>query len=318
MKNIILCGGSGSRLWPCSTKDYPKQFLNLFEDKTLLVNTFERVKDLGETTLISNEKFTTIIQEQLKNETYNLLTEPYKRDTCAAITCSVLTFKEEDIVLVLPADHYIPNKKEFEKTIQKGVHLAKAGYIVTYGIKPTYAETGYGYIEFSDNDVIRFREKPDLHTAEKFLESGNFYWNSGIFLFTVDTFLSEMKKYNPQIYDLCEKSVDKNVFNQNFQHIPSVSIDFALMEKTDKIKVVGCDFEWNDVGSWKAVAELKANHPNMILENSNCFYFSTADKEKKKIVCIDVSDVALIETNDYLLLTNLKSDTSKIKKLKLD
>lgn len=322
MKNIILCGGSGTRLWPCSTEDYPKQFINLFGDESLLQNTYDRVKDLGDITLISNNNFTEIIKEQLKEKDYNLILEPCKRDTCAAITCSVLTYKDDDIILVLPSDHYIPDKNEFHETIKKGIKFAEEGYIVTYGIKPLYPETGYGYIEFQNNDVIKFREKPDLNTAKSFLEKGNFYWNSGIFLFKAKTFKDEMKKYNERILEDCQKSIsnwENNIlqFNENFKKIQSVSIDYILMEKTEKIKVIQCDFKWNDVGNWKAVSELKANDENIILENSNCFFFSNSSKKKKKIVCIDVSDIALIETDDFLLITNLKSDSSKIKKLNL-
>ncbi len=322
MKNIILCGGSGTRLWPCSTEDYPKQFINLFGDESLLKNTYDRVKDLGDITLISNNNFTEIIKEQLKEKDYNLILEPCKRDTCAAITCSVLTYKDDDIILVLPSDHYIPDKNEFHETIKKGIKFAEEGYIVTYGIKPLYPETGYGYIEFQNNDVIKFREKPDLNTAKSFLEKGNFYWNSGIFLFKAKTFKDEMKKYNERILEDCQKSIsiwENNIlqFNENFKKIQSVSIDYILMEKTEKIKVIQCDFKWNDVGNWKAVSELKANDKNIILENSNCFFFSNSSKKKKKIVCIDVSDIALIETDDFLLITNLKSDSSKIKKLNL-
>ena len=322
MKNIILCGGSGTRLWPCSTEDYPKQFINLFGDESLLKNTYDRVKDLGDITLISNNNFTEIIKEQLKEKDYNLILEPCKRDTCAAITCSVLTYKDDDIILVLPSDHYIPDKNEFHETIKKGIKFAEEGHIVTYGVKPLYPETGYGYIEFQNNDVIKFREKPDLNTAKSFLEKGNFYWNSGIFLFKAKTFKDEMKKYNERILEDCQKSIsnwENNIlqFNENFKKIQSVSIDYILMEKTEKIKVIQCDFKWNDVGNWKAVSELKANDKNIILENSNCFFFSNSSKKKKKIVCIDVSDIALIETDDFLLITNLKSDSSKIKKLNL-
>ena len=310
---LILCGGSGSRLWPLSTDETPKQFLNLFNDKSLLVNTFDRVKDLGKVSLVSNRKFLNKINEQLNGYEYNVIIEPVRKDTAPAITSSVAMCGEDSIILVIPSDHYIPNTEDFIKTIKKGIELAEKNYIVTYGVKPTYPETGYGYVELEDNTVKRFTEKPTLEKAVSFLKKGNYYWNAGIFILKKSTFESEMKKHNPVMFDICVKStrgqvIEKgNVYelSKEFEQVQKISIDFSLLEKTDKIKMVPAHFEWSDVGNWKSIHKLTDldqdnNTTNIIGDSKNCYY-----KGSKKIVCIGLNNICIIETANELLIMNM-------------
>lgn len=332
--SIVLCGGSGSRLWPLSTEKYPKQFINLFGNKSLLQNTIDRIRGIGcidETmeehiTLVSNSNFIPIIEEQCPNS--RILCEKYKRDTAGAICASVCMCNDDDLILIVPADHYIPNNELFKQTIRKGINQAKNGHIVTYGVKPTYAETGYGYIESGKNitkDVLhvqRFREKPNKETAEFFISQGNYYWNSGIFLFTCKTFKEEMRKYSPDILSMSTKSI-KQLFNNNqriyelndfFKDIPKISIDYALMEKSDKVVVVPSHFEWSDVGSWKSVHSISSTDclnntlNNNIYNNTENCYSSTL----KKTVIIGLNNVAVVETSDAILVFNMDK-SSKLK-----
>lgn len=319
---IILCGGSGSRLWPLSTNKQPKQFLKLFNDKSLLQNTYNRVKDLGKVTLVTNVKFIDLIKEQLPNEKYNILTEMERRDTGPAITSAVCMCEDDETILIIPSDHYIKDVDSFHKTIRSGIKLSNSN-IVTYGISPEYPETGYGYIEVdknNTNNVIKFTEKPILSKAKEFLEKGNYYWNAGIFLFNSTIFKQEMKKYNEEMYDICLSSTNQNFnnktqiynLNNNFLKVDSISIDFALLEKTDKIKMIPSFFKWSDVGSWKSVHMLSdlnhnKNTNNMQGDSTSSLYYTNS---KKNIVCIGLDNIGIIETDNNLLVMNLDNSTA--------
>ena len=265
MKTIILSGGSGTRLWPLSRKLMPKQFLKLFDGKSLFQNTIERNESISNDIVVitnENQYFIALDQlEEIKNkftpQNTKFLLEEIGRNTAPAIAFAAFESDEEDILFITPSDHLIKNQEEYKKAINRAKELAEEGYLVTFGITPTKPHTGYGYIEAKGEDVIRFHEKPDIKTAREYLKRGNFYWNSGMFMFKAGVYLEELKKHSPDVYDKCKEVYENHIKpitnNQlritNMQDIPDISIDYAVMEKSDKIKVVPSDFEWNDVGS---------------------------------------------------------------------
>lgn len=317
VRTIILCGGSGTRLWPLSTNDNPKQFLNLFGPNTLLEDTIKRVESVGEISLIANKRHLNKL-----NKKYEILLENYRRDTAPAILSSVLMCGENETIVILPSDHYIPNTQDFCDTIKNATPLIDDGYIVCFGIKPSYPETGYGYIKTDPeniNKVLKFTEKPNIETARKFFQNPNYWWNAGILMFKRNSFIEEMKKYNPKMFDICSKSIrskfgDKKIheLNEVFSTNSKISIDFALMEKSDKIKMMPSYFQWSDVGTWKSVHALSEhnelkNTPTVLGNSKNCYY-----KGNKKVLCIGLENVGIIETKDEILIMKLgKSDDLK-------
>ena len=211
MINIILCGGSGTRLWPLSRKLLPKQFLKLFNDKSLFQLTIERNKKVTTSNIVvSNEEQYFIALDQVEEigESAKFLLESVAKNTAPAIALACMELDSEDIVLVTPSDHLIKNEEEYKKVVNKAKELAQENYLVTFGIKPTEANTGYGYIEANGYDVVKFHEKPDLKTAKEYLKKGNYYWNSGMFCFKAGVFLEELKKYAPNIVEGVAKLKD--------------------------------------------------------------------------------------------------------------
>lgn len=353
MKGIILCGGSGTRLWPISRTLYPKQFVKLFDDKSLFQLTVERNADLCKSFLIvsnAEQYFLTIDQlEELNIRSFNVnnsrfLLEPVGRNTAPAIALACLSLSPDEIVLVSPSDHLIKNIQEYKKTIANAETLAKEGYLVTFGITPSYPETGYGYIQARCKDaksvffdVEMFHEKPDLETATKYLEENSkfntqnsklFFWNSGMFMFKAGVFLAELKAYAPEIYEACvvafnEKKVDNSTIMIQHQHmetIPSESIDYAVMEKSKNVKVVKCDFSWNDLGSFASLYNefqqdehgnaLMANATPVLIDSKNNLIIS----EDRFVGTIGVNDLIIVDTNDALLVAK-KEDAQKVKEL---
>ena len=202
--NVVLSGGFGTRLWPLSTPENPKQFLKIFNGKSLFQHTVDRNRNLVDQSMIlTNAAHYKIGSEQVEEIGYSFnykVLEPVPRNTAPAITLAALSVGKEDILFVTPSDHMIGDKGIYAKSVNEAIELAKKGFLVTFSIKPTFAETGYGYIEFDGNDVKSFREKPDLETAKEFLDKGNFYWNSGMFCFKAGVYLDEIKKHSPEIY----------------------------------------------------------------------------------------------------------------------
>ena len=251
MYGIILAGGSGSRLWPLSRELYPKQLLNINSDKSLLQSTFERLKTcIPEDKIISitNIKHSSNVRMQLSELTSNpvVLSEPVAKNTAPAIVLAskviIQKSNSDPVIIVVPSDHLIQNKEKFLSTVKKGEKLAEKGFIVTFGIKPDYPETGYGYINTSAQldegyRVKEFVEKPDLETAKKYLQAGTYFWNSGIFMFKASTLFEETSKHAPDIARLCEK-FDFTNSNEipfiEFDKMPSISIDYAIMENPTK------------------------------------------------------------------------------------
>jgi mannose-1-phosphate guanylyltransferase len=321
MKGIILAGGSGTRLWPLSRKLMPKQFLKLFDNKSLFQLTVERnSKICNKQMIVSNKEQYFLALDQLdeigKNNNQYLL-EPVGRNTAPAIALSCMALDKEDIVLVTPSDHLIKNENEYQKVLQKAKKLATQGFLVTFGIKPTSPETGYGYIEANKEDVLKFHEKPDLKTAEEYLKAGNYYWNSGMFCFKVETFLNELQKHAPKIYETSMQAYNSaikdgiiSIKHEYMQNIPDDSIDYAIMEKSNNVKVVYSDIDWSDVGSFDSLVEEIESKEAIKIESKNNFYYK--ENKDKIIATIGIDDLIVVDTPDALLIAK-RGKTQKVK-----
>ncbi|MBR1753915.1 mannose-1-phosphate guanylyltransferase/mannose-6-phosphate isomerase [bacterium] len=335
MYAIILAGGSGSRLWPLSRELYPKQLLNINDDKSLLQSTFSRLNAFIEAKNIvstTNTKHVANVKRQLGelSSDISVLSEPLGRNTAPAIAVATKYLIEQsgdDVILVVPSDHLINDTEKFKATVEKGAKLAQDGYVVTFGIQPDYPETGYGYINVSDENLLdgykvnRFVEKPDLETAKKYLASGQYYWNSGIFMFKASVMLKEIEKYAPDIFVSLKNfdfsKSDKIEYNA-FEKMPSISIDYAVMEKSDKIALVKLESDWNDLGSWQSIYDISQKDVNgnvfighVLDENSkNTLVYSSS----KLVATIGLEDVILVETEDAVLACK-KDKTQDVKKI---
>ncbi len=339
MYSVILCGGSGTRLWPLSRKNYPKQFLRLYSDKSLLQETFLRVAKImpkKNIFFVANRDDYYNVANQIReiypefSET-RFLSEPNKRNTAPAIALSMkylvdkIKIKPTEQVIFLPADHHIGKQREYLKIVKNA--LAKTGDNVgTIGITPTGPETGYGYIrkqkvknekqklENSYCKVFEFKEKPDKKTAEKYLKSGEYVWNAGMYIFNHQTFTDEIKKYAPKIFKYLQK--DFTTLLQNFAKLPSISIDYALAEKSKKVIVFEGDFGWSDIGSFDSLAEVllqkKDRNPKHIkMDSENVFIHSTTNK---LIATMGVKDLVIVENNDSILIQK-RGETERVKEV---
>tara|TARA_B100000212_G_scaffold338909_1_gene316313 strand:+ start:447 stop:1886 length:1440 start_codon:yes stop_codon:yes gene_type:complete len=331
---VILCGGSGTRLWPLSRESFPKQFLSLQSEdsKTLLQKTQERISNINyleNPILICNEEHRFIVAEQMREINIKpsaILLEPFGKNTEPAITIAslkALEFDEDPLLLVLSSDHEIKDEYEFIKVIEAGIAQASKGKLVTFGVVPTSAETGYGYIKSKENielspikgsEIDSFIEKPDKKTANNFLNDKKFTWNSGIFLFKANDILKEIKKYNPEVIKICEEALKDNNLDLDFQRInsnifskcPNLSIDIGVMEKTNKGFVLPLNAGWSDIGSWNALWKIstKDKQGNSIKGkiyqkgNSNCYIRG----ESRLITAIGLKDLIIVETCDAVLI----------------
>lgn len=258
--HILLTGGIGSRLWPLSRKQSPKQYLDLFKGKSLFEMTVERNQTIADHVIIVGNKDNTHLSHKAMVNCglpYTNIIEATPRNTAAAIAFAAMAVDPEDILIVTPSDHMISGVDEYESEINKGIGKAKEGFIVTFGIKATRPETGYGYIEYENDLVKSFREKPNQDTAEDFIERGNFLWNSGMFCFKAGVFLDELKQYEPKVFESSSKvwqaSKDGILNEELSRQIPSISVDYAVMERSKKIRVVPTTFNWSDLGSFEAL-----------------------------------------------------------------
>lgn len=329
MYSVILCGGSGTRLWPLSRKNFPKQFLNLYGKYSLIQETFLRISKVVERKNIffvtgKDNYFNVLNQireiypEMLEEQ---IITEPIGLNTAPAIAYVMRYLKEkmriksEKQVIFLPADHHIGNEEEYVKVIKTAI-TENEDNIGTIGITPTTPETGYGYIQKGKKQddyfkVVEFKEKPDKKTAEEYLKSGKYVWNSGMYIFNYQTFEKELKKHSPEIYEYFKESLEN--LTENFSKLPSISIDYAISEKSNKVIVFEGDFGWSDIGSFDSLAELVAKSgqadSHVKINSKNTFIHS----HSKKLVTINgVSDIIVIENNDSILIQK-KGESEKVK-----
>lgn len=288
--SVILCGGKGERFWPKSRQALPKQFVKLFETRSLIQATSDRISKfcpLKQQLFVAPKKFAGLIKKELKVKTDNLILEPRGRNTAPAIGLAAAKLFErspQSIMVVLPADHLIRSKREFLKAIRFAIEVAKKGLLVTFGITPIRPDTGYGYIEIGETLMIQnsltaykakaFKEKPNQVTAENYLKSGRFLWNSGMFVWRVDQILDAFARFMPDFYRQLMKLVhvqnktQREAFIQRiYNRVDSISIDYAIMEKSENVAVVRAEFDWDDVGSWLA---LERKLP--VDENGNAVY----------------------------------------------
>lgn len=337
IKTIVLCGGRGCRLWPLSRSMYPKQFLKVHGDKTLFQHTVGRAKGvpgLSSLTVLCNSDNRFLVAEQLRelDEEADIVLEPVGRDTAAAVAASAfLAIDEDPLLLVLPADHIINDEETFVNEVAKAASLAEEGYLVTFGITPASPEVGFGYIQSGDSlgegfAIRKFVEKPDLSTAQKYVDAGNFFWNSGMFMFKASTFLGELKKFCPEIYSACEKAVAdryedmdfSRLHEESFAESPAISIDYAIMERTDKGAMVTLDAGWSDLGSWKAIFDVNDKDENgnvtagdVITEDtSGCLLQAGA----RLLAAVGVQDIVVVETKDAVLVAD-KNKVQNVKKV---
>jgi len=331
MTNIILCGGSGTRLWPISRTLMPKQFVKLFEDKSLFQLTVERNSKVCKSQfIVSNTEQYFLALDQLEelNKTNNkYLLEPVGRNTAPAIALACLALPKDELVLVTPSDHLVKDEVSYANSLEKAKELSLENNLVTFGIKPTFAETGFGYIEsIKDSFSVKaFHEKPDIKTAQSYVNAGNYYWNSGMFMFKAGVFLEELKIHSPEIYEAslqayttAKKTNVIRIDHDAMQNIPEDSIDFAVMEKSTNVKVVPSNINWSDVGSFDALYEElpkdennnTVNDKHIAIDSKNNLVYSN----DKYIATIDVEDLIIIDTGDALLVSK-KGSSQKVKQV---
>lgn len=344
---VVMAGGTGSRLWPMSRELYPKQFLSLVSDQTLLQETLERLNGLETAAplLICNEAHRFLAAEQLRQIgllNHNIILEPVGRNTAPAIALAAQTALKTDkdaLLLVLAADHAIPDASVFQSVVTQAKPFAEQGELITFGVVPTGAETGYGYIRRGAPTgdlykVAQFVEKPDSATAGDYVSSGEYYWNSGMFLFRADRYLEELHRYRPDIHEVCASAMQDSqtdldfvrVDAETFAQCPTESIDYAVMEHTSRALVMPLDAGWSDVGSWTALWELgkKDSRGNVLRgdvishDSDNTYVLA----ENSLVATIGVRDLIVVQTKDAVLVVdknsvqNVKNVVSELKRQK--
>ena len=335
---LVLAGGSGERFWPLSRKSTPKQLLRLFSSQSLVEETVRRLDGFvpqENTLILTNQEQEAAIRKLLPDHPEdNIFAEPAKRDTAAAIALGVGLIAARNpsaTMVVLPADHRISNKDAFRADLESAATIAqKSGDLITIGITPTWACPGFGYIERGKQiensnafEVIRFREKPDPDLAETFVRSGNFYWNAGIFIWSVSSILTEFNRHAPDLAEFVaairNSSDKKKVLADRFESLRKTSIDYAIMEKASRVLVKPATFDWDDVGSWTALSKYleqlpgnnAANCPVTIEAASNNIVFSDS---KIHVALLGVNDLVVVQTADAIMVCH-RHDVEKIKKL---
>ena len=303
--NVILTGGVGSRLWPLSRKERPKQYIDLFDGKSLFQQTVIRNKSICDELIVvgnvDNYHLSRKALEDLQINNFKEVIEATPRNTAAAIAFAAFKANPEDILLVSPSDHLIEDESIYQKAINEAVVLAEKGNIVTFGLQPTKPETGYGYIQIKKGNVLAFREKPNLDTAQEFLKSGDFYWNSGMFCFKADTFLNELKIHESEVYQSALKAYELSSENilplAESLLIPSIFVDYAVMEKTEKLQAVIGNFKWSDMGSFESIYEYLALKGYPVDKNGNMVIGSKLHTEFlgfKKSILVITDDAILV------------------------
>lgn len=328
---VIICGGSGSRLWPASRSTFPKQFISLIGERSLLQATLARLRGLtqGKPVLVANSQHRFLVKHQLEEvgiRDYDLVLEPEGRNTAPAIALAAFTMRGDQgdpVLLVLPADHFVGDAEALAAAVAIALPLAESGHLVTFGIQPERPESGYGYIKCgapvgeaaSACQIERFIEKPDLATAREFVKTPGYLWNSGMFMFRAGRYLEELQAYRPDIYAAVEKAValgraEPDAFLSDpgaFLDAPDASIDYAVMEQTTRAVVVPLAANWTDVGSWQAVWEVLPRDERgnamqgdaVVLDAGNCL----VQAQSRAVALLGVQDLVVVETRDAVLIT---------------
>ena len=341
MLAIILSGGSGTRLWPLSREAYPKQFIPVVSDQSLLSETISRGLNLGpdvRVMAITNEEHRFVVAASLQqlaaDRTDGIILEPVGRNTAPAIALAALAAAEnnpDELMLVMPSDQVLQDEQAFARAVAAGADAAREGKLVTFGIVPSSAHTGYGYIRAGGSqgawsDVDAFVEKPDADTAQRYLDEGGYYWNSGMFLFSAGRYLEELERFQPRILEACRAAYKSRKGDMDFTRVdrdvfaacPDDSIDYAVMEHTRDAVVVPMDAGWSDVGSWSSLWEIQpqdengnACHGDVILEDVSGSYIHS---EGRLIAALGVSDHVIVETDDVVLVAD-RNRVQDVKKL---
>lgn len=330
MQVVILCGGSGTRLWPVSRSLFPKQFVKLFGDHSLFQKTIERNAKLASEFIVvinQDQYFMGLDQadETKVNAKRKFILEPTGRNTAPAIAMAALAVSPEEVLLIVPSDHLIENQSAYEAAVRKAEELARNGKLVTFGIRPGYAETGYGYIEADGLEVKSFKEKPDAKTAEGYVKAGNYFWNSGMFCMKAGVFLEELKAHAPDIYEQtihaytnarADQAIRINL--EDMKAIRSESIDYAVMEKSRRVNVVPADIGWSDLGSFDSLYETLPKDKDGNTTSQNVIHIGSQNNlvigGKRLISTIDVHDLMIVDTSDALVIAQ-KGSTQKVKDL---
>ena len=332
---VVMAGGSGSRLWPLSRSKQPKQFLSLTSEKTMLQETITRLSELDTDSAVTicNEENRFFVAEQLRaiGKLGSIILEPVGRNTAPAIALAAFQASADDVLLVLAADHVILDQQKFTASVNAALPLAEKGKLVTFGIVPTQAHTGYGYIKRGANIdagfvVNQFVEKPNAETAKAYLDSGDYYWNSGMFLFKAGRYLDELKAFRPDIYNACEQAMKDTEADLDFVRIdkdafaacPDESIDYAVMEKTADAVVVPMDAGWNDIGSWSSLWDVSEKDANGNAVVADAITLDTTNSyirgEDRLVATIGVDDLVIVDTKDALMVV-AKDRVQDVKKV---
>jgi len=337
MINVVLCGGIGTRLWPISRENYPKQFLKIFNDESLFQKTLKRNEPFCDKFILvanENQYFTALDQIneiEFKNKFFDSIIEPFGKNTAVSIAFAAFLSDKDEILFITPSDHLIKEDKEYYENVNLAMEFARENYIITFGIKPTFSATGYGYIQTYKkgkiNDVITFKEKPDKETAKSYLEDKDYdyLWNSGMFMIKAGVYLEELQKYASEIYEKSKKAFEKAIkgdfirINPNdMEQIPENSIDYAVMEHTKIAKVIKSEFEWKDIGDFDALYEILSKDENNNTKVKKLYQIGSKNNlvfgKYKTFALSNIENLIIIDTPTALLIAK-RGEAQDVKKL---